>query len=288
MDAGKVFLENVGLIDRIAAFVCRRHRLQPADADEFRSHVSEKLIENDYAILRKFEGRSSLSTYLTTVIQRLFFHYRVQMWGKWRPSAEAKRLGDAAILLERMLTRDGYTLDAAVFELTSGEEPICSRQRLEAIYLRLPQRQPRPVLVSDAMSAAVAAPSAADDELMHGERVRQAREVAAAIDRALESFESEDQLVLRMRFWQALQVPKIAAALHCDPKKLYKRIDRLVARLRGALAEAGIPREALADLLDHGDHDLTIASAHGWEKPSRGPSDVTDGEMSKGEERLST
>jgi len=287
MDAGKVFLENVGLIDRIAAFVCRRHRLQPADADEFRSHVSEKLIENDYAILRKFEGRSSLSTYLTTVIQRLFFHYRVQMWGKWRPSAEAKRLGDAAILLERMLTRDGYTLDAAVFELTAGEEPICSRQRLEAIYLRLPQRQPRPVLVSDAMSAAVAAPSAADDDVMQRERECRAREVAAAIDGAIESFDAEDRLLLQMRFWHSLKVPEIAVALHADAKKLYKRIDRLVGRMRSAVAESGIARDAIAELLDHSDHNLTLTSARGWEKGAPRLSDQPDGDDATGKGRLS-
>ena len=88
------FVQNLDLIDRIVAFVCRRNHLDAGESDDFASHVRFKLLEDDYGVIRKFEGRSSLSTYLTTVIQRLYFQYRVQLWGKWRPSAEAKRLGE--------------------------------------------------------------------------------------------------------------------------------------------------------------------------------------------------
>ena len=96
------------------SFVSSRHHLPGSEADDFGSHVKLKLIEDDYAILRKFEGRSNLRTYLTVVIQRLFLDYRIKAWGKWRPSAEAKRSGPVAILLERLTQRDGYGLEEAV------------------------------------------------------------------------------------------------------------------------------------------------------------------------------
>ena len=41
-----------------------------------------KLIENDYAILAKFQGKAKLSTYLTTVIHNMFRDYRIQKWGR--------------------------------------------------------------------------------------------------------------------------------------------------------------------------------------------------------------
>jgi len=286
MDAETVFLRNVDLIDRITTFVCRHNRLQPCDADDFRSHVHLKLFENDCAVLRKFEGRSAMSTYLTTVIQRLFYHWRAGILGKWRPSAEALRLGDKAVLLERLLTRDGYSVDAAVHELAEGERPLLTRGELEAIYLRLPERQPRPVLVSEEMSAAVAAPAATDDDLLRRDREQRAREVASALDCALQSFPAEDQLILRMRFWQALKVPEIASRLHLDGKKLYKRIERLVARLRAVLAERAIEHDAIGDLIDHGD-DLTLDFAGDREKPIPRHSDFPDGETATGEGRLS-
>lgn len=287
MDAEKVFAENLGLIDRIASFVCRRNRLQPADADDFRSHVREKLFEDDYAILRKFEGRSSLSTYLMTVIPRMFFQYRVQMWGKWRPSAEAKRLGETAILLERMLTRDGCSLQEAVQELTLSEKPHCTRAELEAMYLRLPKRQPRPVLVSEAASGDVPASASADDDLMRSEREQKARDVAAVVDLVIGECAPEEQVILQMRFWHARKVPEIAQMLHVDQKKLYKQIDRLLARIRTALQQNGIARDAIGDLIQHGDHNFTIAATAGWEERPTSPSDVMDGDMATGEGRLS-
>ena len=146
MDPEELFLSNLDAIERAIAYVCHRNHLNPQDAEEFNSEVKTKLIEGNYAVLRKFEGRSAFSTYMTTVIQRLYFQWRVQMWGKWRPSAEAKRLGEKAITLERLLTRDGFTYGEALETLTTGTRAY-TREEVEAIYLRLPERQPRPVLV---------------------------------------------------------------------------------------------------------------------------------------------
>jgi RNA polymerase sigma factor (sigma-70 family) len=270
MEPEQVFVQNLGLIDRIVAFVCRRNHLAATESDEFASHVRFKLLEDDYGVLRKFEGRSSLSTYLTTVIQRLFFQYRVQMWGKWRPSAEAKRLGDKAITLERMLTRDDYTLDESIAILTTGADPLYTRAEIEALYLRLPVRQPRPVLFTETSMPEVAAPSAADDGVMRQYRERTARAVAATIDDAMSSLEAEDRVILKMRFWHAAKVPEIAAALHIDQKKLYKRIDRVVATLRDALERAGIDRADIGDLLTHADHNLTLHAEKRVPRPSQG------------------
>src|SRR5205085_10475066 len=109
IDAEEVFLTNLCLIDKAIGYVCHRNRVVRDDGEEFGSYVKFKLIESNYGIIRKFEGRSTFSTYMTTVIQRMFFQYRVEMWGKWRPSAEARRLGDKAITVERLLTREGFT-----------------------------------------------------------------------------------------------------------------------------------------------------------------------------------
>ena len=46
---------------------------------------------------------------------------RIAEWGKWRPSAVAKRLGPTAVLLDRLLTRDGRPFDDA------DVEPHCHR-----------------------------------------------------------------------------------------------------------------------------------------------------------------
>ena len=97
----QLLLDNLDLVERLVRFTARRHHLSFTDAEEFASIVRLKLVENDFAILRKFEGRSLLSTYLTVVIERLCHDFSIARWGKWRPSAAARRQGDVAMLLER-------------------------------------------------------------------------------------------------------------------------------------------------------------------------------------------
>ena len=135
-----LFVSQLGLVERVVGFVCARHHLSPADADDFGSHARLKLIEDGYAILRKFEGRSSLRTYHTVVIERLFLDYRISAWGKWRPSAEARRCGAAGVLLEQLLVRDGYSLDEACEVMKTNHAVTMPRSGLEELAGRLPVR----------------------------------------------------------------------------------------------------------------------------------------------------
>src|ERR1041385_4658834 len=99
MDPAELFRASTALIDRITAGVCRRARVSGADAEDFSGDVKLALMEGDFAILREFEQRSSLAGYLSIVIERLMFDQRTRAFGRWMPSAQAKRLGDAAVLL---------------------------------------------------------------------------------------------------------------------------------------------------------------------------------------------
>src|SRR5262245_26742788 len=119
-----IFLANLGLIDRLVALIARRHALSPTDTEEFTAWAREKIIDDDYAVIRKFGGRSSLSTYLTTVLVNLFRDYRNARWGRWRPSAEAKRRGPIGIRLEELIYRDGHPLREAVQILQSLGTPF--------------------------------------------------------------------------------------------------------------------------------------------------------------------
>ena len=252
-----LFLENLDLIDKIVGSICRRSHVSPTDAEDLKSHVRFKLIEGNYAIIRKFEGRSSFGTYLTTVVERLHNQFRVQMWGKWRPSAVAKRMGDKGIAIERLLTRDGFTYSEVLEILTTGAEPVFTRREIEAIYARLPARQPRPVLVAESATHDIASNEHTDDALLGEERRHAARKAYSIIDDAAEGLSPEDRAILRMRFANALKVPEIAIALSVDAKKLYKRIDRLLDNLRVALEHAGVSRRIVDDILQGEGEDPT-------------------------------
>ena len=247
MSAKETYLRHLRTIERIAACVARRHYLQASEAEEFVQEVCARLLYDDYGIIRKFEGRAAFSTYLTTVIGRLFAQWRVEQWGKWRPSAEAKRLGEKAITLERLLSRDGFTLSEAIRVLTTPKNSPYTVAELEAIYLRLPPRNPRPVVVSEEMVPDIVTVEADAHERMEAaDRECVQRKALQTVDDAMKKMESEDQLILQMRFWHGQRVPDIARTLHLDQKKLYKRLDKLFQVLRRELEKAGFSQ---ADVL---------------------------------------
>jgi RNA polymerase sigma factor (sigma-70 family) len=273
MNPEETYLQHLRTIERIAAFVARRHHLEATESEEFVQEVRVRLLDEDYAIIRKFEGRSTFSTYLTTVIGRLFTQWRVEQWGKWRPSAEARRLGDKAVTLERLLSRDGYTLAEAVRVLTTPGSSPYTIGELEAIYLRLPSRNPRPVVVSDdIVPDVVAVEPDAYDRMEAGDRAHTLRQAFRKIDDFIKTMDVEDRLILQMRFWDARRVPDIAQALHLDQKKLYKRLDRLFLLLRRELESAGVSQSDVAGLLIGGDEEIHLDLLSAAEIQTPGPS----------------
>ncbi|HEX8172415.1 MAG TPA: sigma-70 family RNA polymerase sigma factor [Thermoanaerobaculia bacterium] len=286
MSPEETYLHYLGTIERLAAFVARRNHLSRDETLEFMQEVRVRLLDDDYSIIRKFEGRANFSTYLTTVIARLFHEWRVKQWGKWRPTAEARRLGDKAIVLERMLTRDGYTFDEAVKVLTTPAGAQYTVSELEVLYVRLPPRNPRPVLVSDGETPdAAAVDEQADERVETHERERSARKAATALDELLLTLDAEDRLILQMRFWDALRVPDIARRLHLDQKKVYKRLDRLFGSLRRALETMGVSKAEVGAFLAKGDQEihLDLFTSAGEIRPFR-PSTEPGGKEVRGGE----
>jgi len=76
-DLETLYSEHLPRIDRILAVLARRNGLSADVADKFATWAKTRIIENDYAVLAKFRGRSSLATYLTVVLARLCREYRV-------------------------------------------------------------------------------------------------------------------------------------------------------------------------------------------------------------------
>jgi RNA polymerase sigma factor (sigma-70 family) len=244
------FVEHLSAIERIAAALTRRHGLSQDERAEFASWVKLRLVEDDYAVLRKFRGESSITTYLTVVIAMLFRDYRVERWGRWRPSAAAQRHGALAVRLETLVRRDGHPLaQAAEILRTSGETTLSDRE-LGALLAGLPSRGPlRPTEVSGEPLADLPAPSRADD-LVEREQARAVRRSTdEALAAGLSRLAPEDQVIVRMRFWEGLSVADVARGLGIPQKPLYRRIEHALAALRRHLEAAGVSRDQALEIL---------------------------------------
>jgi RNA polymerase sigma factor (sigma-70 family) len=248
-NAEATFLRLRPTIERIVAFVARRHHASPEEAEDFGSLVSEKLIENDYLVIRKFQGRSTIETYLTTVILRLFLDFRNHEWGKWRPSAAARRGGRMAMLLDKYLTRDSIPLDQACELLRTNHGVSLDRSEIAQIAARLPRRSPRRH-ESDEVLSQMPARDRADQTMLERDREALWQRIMAVVAEVRVNLSPQDATIIALRFEDGRKVSEIAALLHTPQKPLYERVNRLLAHLRRELEKGGIDAETIQDLFD--------------------------------------
>jgi RNA polymerase sigma factor (sigma-70 family) len=266
----QLLLDNLDLIERLVRFVARRHHLSFSDTEEFASIVRLKLVENDFAVLRKFEGRSTLGTYLTVVIERLCQDFSIALWGKWRPSAAARRLGEVAILLERMVVRDGVTFDEAVGTLQTNHGVNETRDQLREILLMLPARSAR-WNGSRGPAAESGADGFADPSFRWQEDETDAERVSVALAEAIAALSSEDQLILKLRFEGNRSVAEISEELGIETRVLYRRLQLLMRGLRSSLEALGVSHGDILTLVGHPTMLLrsVLATPPGGDSPLR-------------------
>ena len=245
MDCAALFESNLALIDRVIAGVCRRARVFGADAEDFASSVKLALIENDYAILRPFEGRSSLSTFLAVIVQRFLYDERTKRAGRWHASREAERLGEAAVVLEKIVRREQRSIDEAL-PIVQAIDPTLTRERVAEIERRLPARaaRPRAVGLDD-----VAEQAAAVDERTNARIDGIPDRTASVIRETLAAMTAEDRMIMRWHYGSSMTIATIAGLLRLPQRPLYRRLESMVDRLRRALRGAGIDSRDAGELI---------------------------------------
>lgn len=241
------FLGHLPHIDKVVAHLCRKHHFLKEECEDFRGRVRVKLIEDDYAIIRKFEGRSSLKTYLTTVVSNEMKDFLNHLWGKWRPSTEAQRLGPVAIRLEKLL-RDGLSVDEAVRTLKTNHKVEMSEEELAKMAARLPNRVPRRIVGEEALEDQTAN-DRADARAEEEEREAVRREVLAALEEIRKALPPEDQLIVKMK-GDDFKVAHIARVLGLEEKQFYRRIEKIFKGLREELERRGFRKMDIDGLFD--------------------------------------
>lgn len=249
MQPRELFEANLGTIERVIAIVCHRARLYGADAEDFASEVRLSLIENDYEILGKYEGRSSLDTFLTVVIQRLLADARTRAKGRWHASTEAQRIGPIGVQLELLVRRDGRSLDEALPHIRAVD-PDITREALAVMLDRLPERVGRPRVVDlEPIGHAIAGGESADARAIDGDRQRASDVAGNTIRELLQALPSDDRLLIRLRFASDMTIADISRMMRLPQRPLYRRLESLLVRLRGALVDAGVDGSTVDELV---------------------------------------
>ncbi len=250
-DFEALFLEHLDLIDRVADSVSRRSRFPKEDREDFKQWVKMRIVKDDYAVLRKFKGRCSFGVYLTNVVHYRFQDYRNHLWGKYRPTEKARRLGDEAVALELRIVRDGMTLSEAIEDLLQRGAQA-ERADLEELAAQLPVRVQRRQ-VDEILLEQIGVDGDVAREIEDRERDSLLGDVRKALDRALDELSKEDRILLRMHYEEGVKISLLARSWEVSQRSLYTRRDRCLRHLRRALKEAGLEWDAVRNLI-------------GWEK----------------------
>jgi RNA polymerase sigma factor (sigma-70 family) len=245
MDFERLLVDNLPLIDRIVGLTCRRHRMTKEEAEDFASAVNVKLIDNDYRVLRDFTHRCSLPGYLNTVIQHALQDHRNHLLGKWRPSAEARRLGPLAVRLDTLLHRDLLTLDEACATV-----PEADRQEMRRLAGLLPGRIRRRLEGAQGLEQVSAPGPSPEERLIAAERELAAEGLGRVLAELVQGLPAEDQLLIRLRLQDGLKLASVARSFGCDPRQLYRRWELLLRQLRTTLERRGYDAKQVAWVLD--------------------------------------
>jgi RNA polymerase sigma factor (sigma-70 family) len=229
--------EQLALLSQTIRIVAQARRLSREDAEDFAQSVQVRCLERGYDIIGRFEGRSSLRTYLTVVISRMLLDWRNSQYGKWRPSKAAVSLGEHAIDLERLMSRDGYTTEEAA-EVLRMKRTAPSLPALRRLAEQLPARPRRRMVSDEALRDAEG--RGFEDPIELEDRSRADRRVRAALAAALRQLSPEDRWLIRARYVRDHSVRTAAEALRTDSKALYRRYERVLRKMRGLMAAAGV------------------------------------------------
>ena len=236
----QVFLGELSTIQAVLQSIGRRYHLSAEQAEELSSEVHLKIIEDDYAVLRKFQWRSSLQTYLTVVVNRVYLDGLVKERGKWRASAAARRQGRLAGTFERLITRDGMTFDEACCVLEHMPGVQVDRRALHLLAVVMPPRSARQFVSPDTLERIQSRSGDPSVPLLEAVRVATCARASRALAAEIAALSAEDQLLVRRRFVDGARLLDVALETAQAPKAVYRRLSRLLAVLRRRLERRGI------------------------------------------------
>ncbi len=249
MDAVRYYQDHLKEINEAISIICRKHGMSCDEEKDFAQHVHLQLVEDDYRKLRAYEGRSSLKTYLHTVISRIFID---QVRSKWHPSTEAKRMGATAVELEKLVYQHQYALHEACQILAGNPATVIDENAAHEMLTKLTVRRPRPAAVDDPDEYLPGVPDHAPDpeQLIINRQLQQKKQkMTVIIANIIGSLSDDDRLLVKLQFISGHRVSEISRLLGIDDRLLYRRTQTILRNMRKAMADAGIGEGDVWDML---------------------------------------
>ncbi|SEG26215.1 hypothetical protein [Marinobacterium lutimaris] len=248
---------------RISA-LCERRFGKTVDAEVASQYVLEKLSADDWQLCRKFTGRSLPQTYLYTLCSNLIEEHARKQYGRIRPPAWLKQLGDTWLTLWKLICLERQPVPAAIERLAGRDETLRNSDGLldmvRTIKARLPWcgQQTGAVTTEQEPEEEAHTPAAQSDSsiealllLLHQVVLKQEPENKAQTQDALNNLgaeftlDDEQRLVLRMAYVDGMKFSAIARALNLPAHKPARVAKQALAELRSVLQRHNLLPEEL-------------------------------------------
>ncbi len=225
------------------------------DADDLFVQVLDHLKEDKFRRLRDFQGRSSITTYLTSIITRFVIDVVRSRSGRSRAKERAAKLGTLGERVYDLMVLRSYSAREAaeIMQTTFGQQ--ISPDELSEIHTGLLGRETRYQSSTDSTTAwnedgELVAIQSTTPERELSDRIQQKRrsELLAAL---MENLKVEDRLLLRLRFplddeAEPLEMSAIAAMMGLNEQQAERKLRRILVNCREELLKKGF---SLKDLL---------------------------------------
>ncbi len=246
----RLFTDNLELIEKLVRISGRRHHLSHIEQQDFAGYVNLELLKDDCATLRKFQGRSSWWTFLAAVIEKHALDFLIQRWGRWRPSAMAEKLGLAAVILDRLVNRDGHTVEEAMEIVRTNHAVGLTHRELRAMWDQLPAR-PRVVEVGEEAAAEVSSTETSEVRVQDAARKHEIERLESILREGFGALAAQDRVMLALRYDHGLSVAQIAKVLNSSVPTIHRRLDRSLKELRATLSRRGVDPRDISGLIGH-------------------------------------
>lgn len=265
----KILHENLGFIEKQSYLIVKKNF-----ADSFKTGDSEKLeIENrslelsnvvldtlrkeDFKILKNFNGRSKITTYLTVIISRKFVDIiRVKM-GRSREKERAKEYGDLGLRVYKSIFVEKNSINEFYNIVIHENEKKITLDKIEEIVDKIKgkKRYDKNDLENFPESPVKKGIHANEGEVLVKDKNKTpeyqmiSEEKEKTINKNLElilsKLTAEEKFIIKLRFFneeddKKKRVEIISNLLNINKKAVYKRVDRILKKCKKILDKNGI------------------------------------------------
>lgn len=256
----------IAVIEKAARRVAQQFGFSPEDTEDFCQAALVYVMEKPQ-ILEDYQGTDhcSLAGYLMGVLRNYALDIYRQRVGKWHSSANAKRLGPEAELLEALRYRDHREPEAAITKLLEKFPQLTRRRALQLDELLKPRGLRE--WVGDGPLEKIAAQSHADEGIEAHELEVIEQRVQRVLREVLAELPVADRVMVKAIFGKGQSIKDFALFQGMRQRQMYSHFDRLRLLLRKRLESEGITAEDALRIIGWSDSALHLDLDSGSEIP---------------------